>query len=431
MHHPTAHRINQEIPAPILSALSPFGQGAYFPKSGILGQSAQAKSCSINATIGIALEEDGRPMCLSPVSNQSTLPAHEIVPYAPSYGLPALRTQWKARLEAANSDLAHRTFSTPVVTCALTHALSVVGQLLIARGGTLVLPDLFWGNYRLIFERGCGARLETFPTFADGGFNVAGCLEKIRSLPPGPVTVLLNFPNNPTGYTCTVSEAMALKTGLGEIAGERGGLSVIVDDAYFGLNYQDTSLQQSIFALLVDAHEALLAVKIDGATKEDYVWGFRVGFITLGYQGASQDALTALEDKCAGIVRGSVSNAPRLSQMMLLNAYQDERFNDEKAEKYELLRRRYTALNSAFDGTADFESRFERLPSNAGYFLCLRPLDVDAETLRLHLVKQYDVGVISTSGLIRIAFSSTPTPVLPTLVESLVNAYDDLRSPSP
>ncbi len=428
MHHPTAHRINQEIPSQILSVLSPFGQGAYFPKSGILGQSAQAKGCSINATIGIALEEDGRPMCLSPVSNQSTLPAHEIVPYAPSYGLPALRTHWQARLKAANPDLAAQTISTPVVTCALTHALSVVGQLLLERGGTLVLPDLFWGNYRLIFERGCDARLETFETFADGGFNVAGCLDTIRALPPGPATVLLNFPNNPTGYTCTVAEAVALKVGLAELADERGGLSVIVDDAYFGLNYQDTSFQQSVFALLVDAHEALLVVKIDGATKEDYVWGFRVGFITLGYKGATQEALAALEDKCAGIVRGSVSNAPRLSQMMLLNAYQDPQFVREKNEKYELLRRRYTALNTSFDGTVGFDNRFERLPSNAGYFLCLRPLDVEAEALRLHLVKHYDVGVISTSGLIRIAFSSTPTHLLPTLVESLVKAYDDLRS---
>ncbi len=348
MHHPIAHRINQEIPSQILSNLSSFGQGAYFPKSGILGQSAQAKTCAINATIGIALEEDGRPMCLSPVSNQSTLPAHEIVPYAPSYGLPALRTHWHHRIKAANPGLVNHKISTPVVTCALTHALSVVGQLLIERGGTLVLPDLFWGNYRLIFERGCDARIETFSTFADGGFNVAGCLDKIRALPPGPTTVLLNFPNNPTGYTCTVAEAMELRTGLAELAAERGGLSVIVDDAYFGLNYEDKSLQQSIFALLVDAHEALLAVKIDGATKEDYVWGFRVGFITLGYRSATQASLTALEDKCAGIVRGSVSNAPRLSQMMLLNAYQDPDFAREKTEKYDLLRRRFSALNASF-----------------------------------------------------------------------------------
>ena len=426
MHHPQAQEINEAIPSEILSRLSVFGRGAYFPKAGILGQSGQAKQCAINATIGIALEEDGRPMCLSSVAEQSTLPGYEIVPYAPSYGLPALRTHWKTRLESANPELRGRPISTPVVTCALTHALSVVGQLLIESGGTLVLPDLFWGNYRLIFERGCNARIETYPTFSDDGFNVQGCLTLIKSLPPGPVTVLLNFPNNPTGYSCTQAEAMALRDGLAHLASERGGLSVIVDDAYFGLNYENSCFQQSIFALLVDAHESLLAVKVDGATKEDYVWGFRVGFVTLGYRNATEAALTALEDKCAGIVRGSVSNAPRLSQMMLLNAYQNESFSGEKAEKYELLRRRYHTLNECFDRTPRFAERFERLPSNAGYFLCIKPKSVDAEALRLHLVNTYDVGVISTSGLIRIAFSSTPGHVLTTLVESLVSAYDDL-----
>jgi aspartate/methionine/tyrosine aminotransferase len=427
MNHPLSIRINQDISPSILGLLSTFGRGAYFPTSGILGQSGEAKGCAINATIGIALEEDGRPMCLSAVAAQSNLPGHEIVPYAPSYGLPALRTHWKTRLVSANPDLESKPTSEPVVTCALTHALSVVGQLLLEPGGTLVLPDLFWGNYRLIFERGCDAEIKTFKTFKGDGFNVAGCLALIESLPPGPITLLLNFPNNPTGYACTPAEGMALKDGLAALASERNGLSVIVDDAYFGLNYDSGSFQQSIFALLVDAHESLLAIKVDGATKEDFVWGFRVGFITLGYRNANRSALAALEDKCAGIVRGSISSAPRLSQMMLLNAYQQDGFEDEKQTKYELLRRRYHTLQDCFDRTAGFADRFERLPSNAGYFMCVRPLEVGAEELRLHVLKKYDVGVISTSGLIRIAFSSTPRHLLPILVESLVNAYDDLR----
>ena len=184
MLHPLSVRINQDIAPKILRSLSNFGQGAYFPTAGILGQSGEAKGCAINATIGIALEEDGRPMCLSAVAAQSNLAGHEIVPYAPSYGLPALRAHWKTRLASANPTLSNKPFSQPVVTCALTHALSVVGKLLIEPGGTLVLPDLFWGNYRLVFERGCGAEIKTFETFQDGGFNVEGCLSLIESLPP-------------------------------------------------------------------------------------------------------------------------------------------------------------------------------------------------------------------------------------------------------
>jgi repressor LexA len=56
----------------------------------------------------------------------------------------------------------------------------------------------------------------------------------------------------------------------------------LIDDAYFGLVYEAGISTESIFAKLSNLHEKILAVKIDGATKEDYVWGFRVGFFFLG-----------------------------------------------------------------------------------------------------------------------------------------------------
>ena len=91
--------------------------------------------------------------------------------------------------------------------------------------------------------------------------------------------VLLNFPNNPTGFTPSVKEAEAIVQVLKDAA--EGGLKLVVvlDDAYFGLFYED-SIKESLFGLLADSHENILPVKIDGATKENYVWGLRVGFIT-------------------------------------------------------------------------------------------------------------------------------------------------------
>ena len=51
-----------------------------------------------------------------------------------------------------------------------------------------------------------------------------------------------------------------------------------------GLVFRDGIYQESIFTLLADAHPGVLAVKIDGATKEDCVWGYRVGFLTYGFK---------------------------------------------------------------------------------------------------------------------------------------------------
>ena len=44
--------------------LSPTGRRMYFPYGGILGQGAEAKSCEINATVGMAFEEDGSPLVM-------------------------------------------------------------------------------------------------------------------------------------------------------------------------------------------------------------------------------------------------------------------------------------------------------------------------------------------------------------------------------
>ena len=204
----------------------------------------------------------------------------------------------------------------------------------------------------------------------------------------------------------------------------------MVDDAYFGLSYEDDVYPESIFSLLAGASPQLLTVKVDGATKEDYVWGLRVGFLTFGYRGAVPDALTALENKCAGTVRATISNAPRISQSVLLEAYQSETFEAEKAEKYQILRKRFEHLKAQFVAQDDFSERFTVLPSNAGYFLCLRPKEVASEALRTHLIAHYGVGVIATGPLVRIAFSSVPMAHISSMVTAMVSAYDDLVSQS-
>ena len=93
-------------------------------------------------------------------------------------------------------------------------------------------------------------------------------------------TVLLNFPNNPTGYTVTDAEAKEICETLKASAEKGNDIVVLLDDAYFGLIYEQGIYSESLFGLLANAHENLLAVKLDGPTKEDYVWGFRVGFMT-------------------------------------------------------------------------------------------------------------------------------------------------------
>lgn len=427
--HPTAVELNATLAAQaphVLSLLSARGKAAFFPTKGILGQAAEAKGKRINATIGVALEEDGRPLSLDCLTEHVDLPAGDQVLYAPSYGRPALRSRWGAMIREKSPGLRESEHSLPVVTCALTHGLSLAGAMFLNPGDHLLVPDLYWGNYRLIFEAAFGAKIDTYPTFAGGGFNVAGLAAKLKQGPPGKRVILLNFPNNPTGYTPTEAEASALVTVLGEVAAEGNEVVVIIDDAYFGLVFEPGILESSIFQPLATLSPRVVAVKVDGPTKEDYVWGLRVGFITFGVAGASRDVFTALEHKVAGLVRGSVSNAPQLSQSLLLAAWDHPDYAAQKREKHEVLRRRYEKVKAILEAHPEYAESFEPLPFNSGYFMCVRPTQAKAEAIRQRLLAEYDTGVIATDGLVRLAFSSTPLADLELLFAHLDAACRDL-----
>ncbi len=428
--HPLAQEANDALPERVLRVLSSKGRSAYFPSRGILGQSAEARGAEINATIGIALDDHGAPMHLPGLKEVIGIEPRDAFPYASSYGKPGLRDAWRALMDQKNPSLDGISVSQPVVTNALTHGLTVAGTLLLDPDDVVLMPDRFWGNYRLIFEHGCGARIETYPTFAGSGYNVAGLRESLQAGAPGKRVVSLNFPNNPTGYTCTFEEAQAIRDVLVEAADAGCDVVALIDDAYFGLVYEDGIMTESIFALLADAHPGILAVKIDGATKEDFAWGYRVGFLTYGYAGSTPEGLRALEDKTAGLVRGSISNAAHLSQSMLLSAYQSPEYATWKADAFGVLEARYRAVQQVLEAHPEYGDRFQALPFNSGYFLCVRPVapGVEPEAVRRRLLERYSTGLIATGDVLRIAFSSTPKQAIPRLFEHLAQAIDELSA---
>ena len=73
--------------------------------------------------------------------------------YAPSFGLPKLREEWGKLLTIKNPGLKGKTFSQPVVTAALTHALSIAGYMFLDPGDEVIIPDLYWDNYELVVHR--------------------------------------------------------------------------------------------------------------------------------------------------------------------------------------------------------------------------------------------------------------------------------------
>jgi len=428
--NPQAKELNEAIRAAnphAFGLLSERGKNIFFPKRGILSQSAEAKGTAINATIGTALEDDGAPMALASVRSLVNLPNAECFNYAPSPGRPEIRKLWKETLVNKNPLLDGQSISLPVVTSALTHGLSMVGYLFVNDGDSVYTPDLYWENYELVFGNAYGGRMAVFPMFTgNGGFNVAGLTGLLGEGKPGKRIVLLNFPNNPTGYTVTVNEAKQIRDALVAAADAGNTILVVIDDAYFGLVFETGILQESMFGLLAGAHERILAVKLDGPTKEDYVWGFRVGFATFGTARSSAALYGALEAKLGGAIRGSISNCSNLGQTMLLSAYTNKNYEKEKIGKYNVLRRRYKKMRDLLAAHPEYRPFFVPLPFNSGYFMCIKLIRGNAEAVRRRLIETYSTGVIAQGDdLIRIAFSSTPYSMIEKLLDNIYTAAQE------
>ena len=414
----------QKLNKSVLELLSDRGKNIFFPKLGILSQSGQAKGKSINATIGEAIEDNGTSMHLSEFDELIHLPLGAVYPYAPSFGKKELRDCWKEFIYQKNPSLGTTPISTPIVTCGLTHGINMSGYLFVDEGDTVVIPDLFWENYSLIFENAYKGKVVSFPFFKNGGFNVEGFSETLGKI-TGKIVLLLNFPNNPTGYTPLKSEIGLIVDAIQKQADQGKNVVILIDDAYFGLVYEKDVYTESIFTQLCNLNERVLAVKLDGSTKEDYVWGFRVGFISFGVKNGTAELYEALENKTAGAVRGNISNVSHLSQSLLYKAYFSDAYEADKKEKFETLKSRYQTIIQVLENPKYLEY-FAALPFNSGYFMCIElKASLNAEAIRKILLDKYSTGVIVFENLIRLAFSAVPKSKIPELIENIYLACRD------
>ncbi|MDO5773905.1 MAG: aminotransferase class I/II-fold pyridoxal phosphate-dependent enzyme [Spirochaetales bacterium] len=428
MINPLAQELNDALkgttPGELLSDV---GTRLYFPK-GIIAQSAEAKKLgkTANGTIGTTVVE-GKPIMLPSIKKYvPDLTSSELVGYAPTAGNPDLRAMWKESIIRKNPLLKDKKFSLPVVVPGLTAGISYLADLFLDETKPLVAADPSWDNYVLIAEARRNAKFVQFKMFKDGKFNIEGLKETMqKQAESGSVRILLNFPQNPSGYSPTSDEAKQLVSIVKEIAEKGSKVMVWCDDAYFGLNYEDNIEKQSLFAYLCDLHKNVLAAKIDGPTKEDFAWGFRTGFITFGCKGLSDAQYEALVKKLMAAIRSSVSCAATPSQSLILKAASDGKFEEEKAEFRKILERRYKLVR---EFVSTHESKFIKpLPFNSGYFMSFDTMSIDAEKLRQKLLNDRGIGTISIDAkTLRVAFSSLDEEKINIVYQAIYDIADEL-----
>jgi aspartate/methionine/tyrosine aminotransferase len=335
------------------------------------------------------------------------LTPEEAVTYAPTAGGEKAREVWKDRIIAKNPPLNPAMISLPVVVPGLTAGLSFSADMFISKGASLIASDPCWDNYDLIFEVRRGADFVPVAFLGDGpGLDIEAISAAVREqAKKGAVRILFNFPNNPSGYSPTNEEAAALVSLIRETAEKGADVLVICDDSYFGLFYEDNISKGSLFPHFAALHDRVLAIKIDGPIKEDYVWGLRIGFLTFGSKGLNQTHYDALVKKLMGAIRSSVSCVNTSAQHFMLRAMDDPRTPGEKNAYREMLQRRYNLVKEIVNANSGHPV-LQPLPFNSGYFMCFR-CKVDAEALRQELLAKHGIGVVSLGRqYLRVAFSS-------------------------
>ena len=446
----------------LYKAFSEMGKRIFLP-DGIFYWSGRAKKeAEIRATIGAAYafeqdflfegEKKWVTSYLGMVRNISNN-MEELVPYASIDGLQRIRELWKdwiinkANLgNEGEKEHLKKYISNPIVTAGLTNALFIVLSLFLNENEKIIIPNKRWGNYDNIIKRLIGAEIESFQFFKNKCLNLKGLEETIDQVSKNQekIILLLNFPNNPTGYVPTVKEVNEL---IDFIRRKRQELAcpfvILIDDAYEPYVFSNNSMKHSIFYDLQQLDEDIIPVKLDGITKELLLYGGRIGFITIGLKQnwiQNEEDLEILkqelDNKLKGIIRSTISNSNRFYQNLVANLLGNNKFEDiirDREKIVNLLKVRFEKINIELAQIKD--SKFSVDPNAGGFFLFINldPNEIKATDFADYLLKEYKVGVIPIENLeeningIRIAYCSVDIEKIPELVRRISSALKNFE----
>ena len=403
-----------------MSFFSKLGENIILPQD-VLIQSKETAAIpgAINATIGIATSNK-KAMALPSINKVITeISNSEYLPYSPTPGLPKMRELWKEKILADNPSINKDLLSLPMVTTGITQGIDIAANLFSESGDALLLPNLFWQNYAQIYTIKLGNKIYKYNQFDENNeFSITNFKETLYSIKEDKISLILNFPNNPTGYTPSDVELNSLVDVISTYAKENKNKQLIIvsDDAYFGLFFEKNHKTPTLSATYKLAeNENCLIIKLDGITKEYYSWGLRIGFIT--YYTKNDELRQLLLEKTQGFLRSTTSSPSNLSQQIALRLLDNKKALEEKEINDKIIEERYNELKQAIS-VEQLDSLVRILPFNSGYFFTIKlPSNINAHEFRLKFLNEYKYGVYSMDDEhIRIAFSCLDKELIPELI---------------
>jgi aspartate/methionine/tyrosine aminotransferase len=191
--------------------------------------------------------------------------------YTENFGIPGLRTAIAAYVSRLHRARAPDEIA---VTASGMSALMLAAQALIDPGDRVVVVTPVWPNLTEIPKILGGAVVRVPLAFGATGWTLdLGRL--IDALEPGTRALIVNSPNNPTGWTLAAAEQRAILAHC-----RRHGIWIIADDVYERLSYADADGGLPCapsFLALASAEDRL--VSTNSFSKAWRMTGFRLGWI--------------------------------------------------------------------------------------------------------------------------------------------------------
>jgi aspartate/methionine/tyrosine aminotransferase len=171
------------------------------------------------------------------------------------------------------TDLHHVPIGTDriAVTASGVSALMLASQLLVAPGDRVVTVTPLWPN-AVEIPKVVGGRVTCVSLEVQNGRWTLPLEMLLDALTPGTRMLVLNSPNNPTGWTIQRADQVAILEHC-----RRHGIWVIADDVYERLVYAEGIQSAPSFLTLADEHERLIV--INSFSKAWSMTGWRLGWM--------------------------------------------------------------------------------------------------------------------------------------------------------
>ncbi|SAL66711.1 aspartate aminotransferase [Caballeronia peredens] len=262
------------------------------------------------------------------------------------------------------------------VTSAGVNALMLAAQLVAGAGDRVVAVTPLWPNLVEI-PKILGASVETVSlTYGPRGWTLD--LDRLlAALTPGTRMLMINSPNNPTGWTMTCDEQ---RTVLAHC--RRHGIWIIADEVYERLYYGDDARVAPSFLDLAARDERVIAV--NSFSKAWLMTGWRLGWLV---------APSQLMDDLGKLVEYNTSCAPSFVQKAGVVAVEEgERFTQSLVADLRASRDHLVAALQTIDGVD------VRAPDGAMYLFFSLPGAASSLELCKSLVREAGLGLAPGSA---------------------------------